>query len=142
MNETANSVVRVKPLEWTDFDDRGARASAFLNSSYLIQMWRGRGEFEVSVSVPGYQSAFDGKRFHTTIDDAKAAAQADYEARILSAIEPVTVQSAARVLDEELCEKIVVVCGFLEHHPAIIGYAMKRRAGEIVRALAQSEEGR
>lgn len=79
--------VRVKPLEWQDFDDYGAKASAFYQANYMISEWRGRGEFEVSLSYPGYQAGFDGVRFHPTIEAAKAAAQADYEARILSAIE-------------------------------------------------------
>ena len=80
--------VRVKPLAWQDFGDYGAKACAMLNSSYMIMRWNGRGEYEVSVSVPGHGSAFDGERFHPTIEAAKAAAQSDYERRILAAIEP------------------------------------------------------
>lgn len=79
--------VRVKPLVWEDFDGMGAKASAFYNANYLITMWRGRGQFEVALSYPGHQTGYDGERFHDTLEAAKAAAQADYEARILSALD-------------------------------------------------------
>ncbi len=88
---------RVKALEWHDFDGRGAKASAFLLVSYLIVQWSD-GQFELSVSVPGHSSSFDGARFHPTLEAAKAAAQANYEARILACVEPPTVAEAARVL--------------------------------------------
>jgi hypothetical protein len=92
--------VRVKPLQWEDFEGQGAKASGFYQANYLITKWRGRGEFEVAMSYPSYQTGFDGERFHPTLEAAKAAAQADYEARILAAIEhaPVSVREAARVL--------------------------------------------
>ena len=79
--------VRVKPLEWEDFDGMGAKASGFYQANYLITAWRGRGQFEVAMSYPGYQTGYDGERFHDTLESAKAAAQADYERRILAAIE-------------------------------------------------------
>ena len=77
---------RVKPLVWDDFDGMGAKASGFYQANYLITMWRGRGQFEVAMSYPGYQTGFDGERFHDTLEAAKAAAQDDYEARILAAL--------------------------------------------------------
>lgn len=89
--------LRVKPLEWEYFGDRAAKANAMLLTNYLIDRWSD-GRFEVSVSSPGYGTGFDGKRWHGSMNEAKAAAQADYEARILAALEPVTVQEAARVL--------------------------------------------
>lgn len=83
--------VKVKPLVWevTDWssgdgvkgeNDCGWAAGTTLNSwGYSID-WLG-GEFEVDL---------DGKAKsrHPTLEAAKAAAQADYEARILAAIEP------------------------------------------------------
>ena len=78
---------KVKPLVWDDFEGQGAKASGFYQANYLITKWRGRGEFEVAMSYPGYQTGFDGERFHPTLEAAKAAAQADYEARILAALE-------------------------------------------------------
>ena len=38
------------------------------------------------MSYPGYQTGYDGPRWHPTLEAAKAAAQADYEARILAAL--------------------------------------------------------
>ncbi len=84
---TVADLVTVKPLEWEDFEGRGARARALLITSYLIARWSD-GRFEISVSAPGYSTGFDGERFHPTIEAAKAAAQADYETRILAAIQP------------------------------------------------------
>jgi hypothetical protein len=75
----------VKPLDWEDFEGRGAKAQAFCHASYLIQRWSGRGQFEVSHSYPGYQTAIDHERFNDTLEAAKAAAQADYARRILEA---------------------------------------------------------
>jgi len=77
----------VKQLVWQDFEGEGAKASAFYQASYMITFWRGRDEFEVSMSYPGYQAAYDGPRFHKTLEAAKAAAQADFAARILSALD-------------------------------------------------------
>jgi len=80
----------VKPLGWDDFDGVGAKASAFYQANYLIQKWKSEGRFEVSMSYPGYQTGYDGPRWHDTLEAAKAAAQADYAARILSALKDPT----------------------------------------------------
>lgn len=80
--------VRVKPLVWEDFDGMGAKAKAMMIVSYLITKWED-GEFRIEISAPGYGSRFDGPHIHPTLEAAKAAAQADYEARIMSAIEVV-----------------------------------------------------
>lgn len=76
----------VKPLEWEDFDGLGAKASAFYQANYLIQKWSGEGRYEVAMSYPGYQTGYDGPRWHPTLEAAKAAAQADYTRRILAAV--------------------------------------------------------
>lgn len=94
---TPLSAVKVKPLVWEDFDGRGAKASAFYNANYLINLWNGRGQFEVSFSYPGHQTGYDGERWHDTLEAAKAAAQADYAARIMAALEPTP--KAARIPD-------------------------------------------
>ena len=80
--------VGVRCLVWEDFDGLGAKASAFYQANYLIQWWKGEGRYEVALSYPGYQTGYDGVRWHDTLEAAKAAAQADYEARILSAPSP------------------------------------------------------
>jgi len=80
--------VGVKPLVWVDFEGRGAKAQAWDCANYLIQKWSD-GRWEVSASYPGYSTSIEGlERFHPTLEAAKAAAQADYEARILDALEP------------------------------------------------------
>lgn len=78
--------VGVRCLVWEDFDGLGAKASAFYQANYLIQWWKGEGRYEVALSYPGYQTGYDGVRWHDTLEAAKAAAQADYEARILAAL--------------------------------------------------------
>ena len=80
--------VKVKPLVWVDFHDRGAKAQAWNDANYLIQKWSD-GRWEISASYPGYSTSIYGTdRFYPTIEAAKAAAQADYTARILAALQP------------------------------------------------------
>ena len=80
--------VKVKPLVWVDFHDRAAKAQAWNEANYIIQKWSD-GRWEISASYPGYSTFIYGMdRFYPTIEAAKAAAQADYEARILAAIQP------------------------------------------------------
>ncbi|MGP9790717.1 hypothetical protein [Roseinatronobacter sp. NSM] len=83
----ARAAPKVKALEWKDFEGMGAKAGAYYQANYMITLWRGRGQFEVSFSYPGHGTGYDGERFHDSLEAAKAAAQADYEARILAALE-------------------------------------------------------
>jgi hypothetical protein len=82
----AAPVAVVKPLEWLEFDGDpdGIKAGEYwiYHESYGFQRYLG----SVTVGKP-----------HTTLEAAKAAAQADYEARILSAI---TIQPAAQAVAE------------------------------------------
>lgn len=77
--------VTVKPLEWHDDPFTGSLDAKTPFGSY----------YEISHCRDGYvlYHCYDRIGVFSTLDDAKAAAQADYEARILSAIttEPVTV---------------------------------------------------
>lgn len=98
--------VAVKPLEWVDFADRGAKAQAWNDANYMIQKWSD-GRWEISASYPGYSTSIYGMdRFHPTLEAAKAAAQADYEARIMAEldVQAVTVQDAARVVADGLAD--------------------------------------
>jgi hypothetical protein len=87
---------RVKPLVWerskgvqTDF-----KAKCVIGV-YLVECFDdGEGDYYVWALEWG---KIEGPKM-ASADEAKAAAQADYEARILAALEPVTVQEAARVL--------------------------------------------
>lgn len=79
--------VRVRPLEWIDFEGRGAKAQAWNEANYMIQLWSD-GRYEISASYPGYSTFIEGTdRFYPSLDAAKAAAQADYERRILAALD-------------------------------------------------------
>jgi hypothetical protein len=97
-------LVKVKPLDWDDFEGLGAKAKAWGKGNYLIQFWKSRGEFEVVESYPGYQGDSIGKGFYPTLKAAKAAAQADYEARILSAIDTAAMAILARAAEVEAGE--------------------------------------
>ena len=99
----------VRPLIWEDFEGFGARASAYYQANYLIQKWRGRDEFEVSMSYPGHQTGYDGPRWHSTLEAAKAAAQADYTARILAALEPdpAAIREAALREAADVCTYVI-----------------------------------
>jgi hypothetical protein len=75
---------RVKPLEWEEMSGGFWRAPAPLFGSIRVEHY---GEsYEVVWSVPGYCDRFCKGEFLDE-DAAKSAAQADYEARILAALE-------------------------------------------------------
>ena len=85
--------VRVKPLNW-EYHPAGTIAAPSTGHAYIIDT-RMKGRVH---SIKG----FNPQREFSSLDEAKAAAQADYERRIVSAIEPAapTVQEAARVLND------------------------------------------
>ena len=90
----------VKPLEWVVFDDRLAKAQAWLQANYLIQRWSD-GRYELCASYPGYGSSVDGAdRFHHTMEAAQAAANADYAARVMAAIDTALIAELVGALDE------------------------------------------
>lgn len=89
--------VRVSPLVWTA---KGYAQTPFGKYLVVREDWSGQEDF--------WFVCFAGKPYgqcgeHSSEEAAKAAAQADYEARILAAIEPapVSVREAARVLLDE-----------------------------------------
>ena len=83
------TAARVKPLVWSD-DPSSALDCAWIDDFGLYQIT------DEDVLFVGHNHV---GRQYPTIADAKAAAQADYEARILAAIDvqPITAQEAARV---------------------------------------------
>lgn len=85
--------VKVKPLVW-GYHPAGTIAAPPTGHAYIIDT-RMKGRV---YSVKG----FNPEREFGSLDEAKAAAQADYEAHIMAALEPVpaevTVQEAAKVL--------------------------------------------
>lgn len=76
--------VKVKPLEWELLGGRSWRAKALLFGSFRVERYADG--YIVMWSVPGYSDAFVEGRWPTA-EEAKAAAQADYEQRILAALE-------------------------------------------------------
>lgn len=96
--------VAVKPLEWVDFHDRGAKAQAWNDANYMIQKWID-GRWEISASYPGYSTSIYGvDRFHPTLASAKAAAQADHEARIRSALTAAPAPDPAQIRADAMRE--------------------------------------
>ena len=92
---------RVKPLEWEDWSARHRT-----NLTAITQFGR-YGIMQLHFPEMHYKiEPPHGKPFSaSTLEAAEAAAQADYEARILAALEPVTVR---------ICQK----CGHPENnHP-------------------------
>jgi len=77
---------RIKPLRW-EYHPAGAKAEPPTGHAYIIDT---RMEGRV-YTIKG----LNPQRDFASTDDAKAAAQVDYEARILAALEPVTVQRCA-----------------------------------------------
>lgn len=80
---------RVKPLVWETFGKECLRAETVLGR-YEV-MW-GFHNGQTSLDVPAPRRTHT---WHSTLEAAKAAAQADYESRILSALEPAVQPDAA-----------------------------------------------
>lgn len=79
--------VKVKPLEWVELNEGKAfRAILPVIGSIRIEPYGVCGWWEVLWSMPGQCDKLIPDVFDTP-DEAKSAAQADYERRILSALE-------------------------------------------------------
>jgi hypothetical protein len=73
---------RVKPLKWSQFNGRIGAYKPF-GGSYVITEYPGMKQpFALEQHFSGSLT-----QYYENADDAKAAAQADYEQRILSALE-------------------------------------------------------
>lgn len=134
--------VAVKPLEWFDFE-RGA-GSQYADSCF--------GRYDAwCVAGSGYlrrpQQSSEGAPYGTTLDAAKAAAQADYEARIRSALyaappaaEPVKADyfgglvERARNAAEKASRKFP--------QPNYVTLKIAEEAGEVVRGCVHYAENR
>ena len=77
------ATVTVKPLVWEDIAPRHSKAALPLFGSIRAESWGG--DYSVVWSVPGMCDTFTHGKW-ATLDAAKAAAQADYDSRIRSAI--------------------------------------------------------
>lgn len=97
----ARPAVRVKPLVWEEHDGKSYRQANCVLGQYQVA-WLGEFEcWQLSRPKKAEQEWKEAFSRHSNKDDAKAAAQADYEARILAAVEAVdlrSVREAAKVL--------------------------------------------
>ena len=123
------AIVMLKPLHWEDADEGFCTKwkAAALGGHYELVWFEDKQGFSVNFSwgrplsfwfIQGEPDEYGptGPKSFTTLDQAKAAAQADYEARILSALEPaaagVTVpdelyQAAKRDAEEAKLQKAI-----------------------------------
>ena len=111
---------KVKPLVWREL--AGGNATAPFPLLGTIFVAKSDGGFRVMWSLPGRGDTFTPGRW-ATLEAAKAAAQADYEARIMSAID---VQPDPR---DEVIARLV---------EALEGY--KSRANRVPFDLAMSSD--
>ena len=74
---------RVKPLKWSQFNGRIGAYTPF-GGSYVINYRAGMKQ-PFALEQRGFSGSLT--QYYENGDDAKAAAQADYEQRILSALE-------------------------------------------------------
>ena len=79
---TVSARVRVKPLVWVTFGKECLRAETVLGR-YEVMWGFHNGQTSLDIPAPRRSHVW-----HPTLEAAKAAAQADYESRILAAIEP------------------------------------------------------
>jgi hypothetical protein len=95
--QLAAPAVKVKPLVWEDWADVPVRVAS-------AQTILGRYKVQERASGAGWMLVFPNGNLtnRDTIEAAKAAAQADYEARILAAIEAVPVAEVDRLLEAML----------------------------------------
>ena len=77
--------LRVKELVWDDYGSGAAKAPASIMTSYMISPWWDD-QFELVESAPGVHGPRIGDGLFPTLEAAKAAAQSDYEARVLAAL--------------------------------------------------------
>ena len=95
--------LRVKPLVWEDCqpDDLfgiTSRADCVFPGDFSTYVIYDESACDDGVLEDGKSFWFEGGTQFATLDEAKAAAQADYEARILAALEPVTVRDEDKLI--------------------------------------------
>ncbi|CAH1649933.1 hypothetical protein BOSEA31B_10428 [Hyphomicrobiales bacterium] len=89
--DTGASVVKVKALEWFDSADRLSSSLYYSVAKTPIgDCWASRtasGEWDAAVGGTKLRDGKGSVALYSTLDEAKAAAEADYETRIRSALE-------------------------------------------------------
>lgn len=82
--------VRVKALEWREAGQLAAYSTPPIGATYAIQLHSPAWNERVQLTIREALQENTATRHFKTLDEAKAAAQADYEARIRSALVPAT----------------------------------------------------
>lgn len=128
--------VKVKKLEWIEHPSGGLQAIAAGLARYRVHR--------------NGMSWYLEQDYMGSIDDPQAAAQADFERRILSAIEQdgepraaaaAAFEEAAKIADEfDLIETLLPLCGEVENSAAKTGQSeAAERIAEAIRARAMEE---
>ena len=115
------AIVMLKPLHWEDADEGFCTKwkAAALGGHYELVWFEDKQGFSVNFSwgrplsfwfIQGEPDEYGptGPKSFTTLDQAKAAAHADYAARILSALEPTT--SSPEAIVRAALERAVTCC--------------------------------
>lgn len=89
---SAAEPVKVKPLEWGNTSYATPEAFSIVGAYRIVAGWSGGWSASIGKSV---LACPDGRTNHATVDDAKAAAQADFERRVRSAIVATTPEERA-----------------------------------------------
>lgn len=123
--------VKVKPLIWDEPSTCFLVAATDFGGRYTITEYAGMSEPFKLESV-GFWNGPSG--MFTTLEAAKAAAQADYEARILATIEPAPVQRCA----ECDCDNPPDGCNWIAADPAPVSV---REAARVLLGACLSVQG-
>lgn len=112
--------VKVKPLEWNH-----GYASVMFGGGYLVTYYAGMEE-PAKLETRGW---WDGEPngYFKTVDEAKAAAQADYERRILSALEPAAPEGRYCTCANSLTDNPCIVCA--QNRNCRMGFSYGRARG-------------
>lgn len=126
--------VTVKPLEWTWRDDQSRRGfeAASLFGDYFVSVSK------VAILGIGWRAPYGNHFASPSVESAKAAAQADYEQRIRSALLPapsVSTDEHARVV--ALSETLVRKADYVSERLLTPGWRPSRNDIESLRNLAR-----
>jgi hypothetical protein len=137
----------LKPLHWEDADEGFCTKwkAAALGGQYELVWFEDKQGFSVNFSwgrplsfwfIQGEPDEYGptGPKSFTTLDQAKAAAQADYEARILSALEPTTFSPEAKLEETQKRMRFAAECLLT------LGAYMKGETPYTVATLGRGED--
>lgn len=129
---------RVKPLVWNEYDTNGSAycADAEVGSFGVF--------YSIEVQRDGYRVVFDHEAVRAigvfeNLDDATAAAQTDYEARIMSALEPADDDdNDATIVDRNLLHRMRTRASWQDCHDGAL--TIEGQANTIARLSADLDQ--